>query len=61
MAKKTSNYYFDTLAKNVSYAKDAAVLLRSCLKDYDIENYLPGDNASDDYVSEIWIPVKEKE
>lgn len=30
------------------------------IPDYDIENYLPGDNTSPDYVSEIWIPVKEK-
>ncbi len=30
------------------------------VSDYDIENYLPGDNTSPDYVSEIWIPVKEK-
>lgn len=27
---------------------------------YDIENYLPGDSNSRDYVSEIWIPVTEK-
>lgn len=31
------------------------------IPDYDIENYLPGDNTSSDYVSEIWIPVKEKD
>ncbi|MDE7310593.1 MAG: AraC family transcriptional regulator [Eubacterium sp.] len=30
------------------------------IPDYDIENYLPGDNTSNDYVSEIWIPVMEK-
>lgn len=30
------------------------------IPDYDIENYLPGDNTSEDYVSEIWIPVREK-
>ena len=30
------------------------------ISDYEIENYLPGDNTSDDYVSEIWFPVKEK-
>lgn len=30
------------------------------IPDYDIENYLPGDNTSCDYVSEIWIPVTEK-
>ena len=27
------------------------------IPDYEIENYLPGDNTSRDYVSEIWIPV----
>ena len=31
------------------------------ITDYDIENYLPGDNTSEDYVSEIWIPVKKCE
>lgn len=30
------------------------------IPDYDIENYLPGDNTSYDYVSEIWIPIMEK-
>lgn len=30
------------------------------IQDYEIENYLPGDNTSADYVSEIWIPVKER-
>ena len=30
------------------------------IPDFDIENYLPGDNTSCDYVSEIWIPVTEK-
>ena len=30
------------------------------IPDYEIENYLPGDNTSRDYVSEIWIPVAEK-
>ena len=28
------------------------------ITDYDIENYLPGDPGSQDYVSEICIPVK---
>ncbi len=28
--------------------------------DYDIEFYTEGDNSRADYVSEIWIPVKEK-
>lgn len=28
------------------------------IPDYDIENYLPGDPAAQDYVSEICIPVK---
>jgi AraC family transcriptional regulator len=30
------------------------------ISDYDIEFYTEGDNSSDNYVSEIWIPVKEK-
>jgi AraC family transcriptional regulator len=30
------------------------------ISDYDIEFYTEGDSRSDDYVSEIWIPVKEK-
>lgn len=30
------------------------------VQDYDMENYLPGDNKASDYVSEIWIPVREK-
>jgi len=30
------------------------------IPDYDIENYLPGDPASRDYVSEICIPVRRK-
>lgn len=30
------------------------------LPGYDIEYYSDGDNSSADYVSEIWIPVKEK-
>ncbi|MBP5519028.1 MAG: AraC family transcriptional regulator [Treponema sp.] len=30
------------------------------LHDYDIENYLPGDPAAADYVSEICIPVRKK-
>jgi AraC family transcriptional regulator len=30
------------------------------IPDYDIEFYMEGDNASEDYVCEIWIPVKEK-
>jgi AraC family transcriptional regulator len=28
------------------------------IPDYDIENYLPGDPSSQDYVSEICIPVR---
>ena len=28
------------------------------IPDYEIENYLPGDPASQDYVSEICIPVR---
>ncbi|MGB4661095.1 MAG: AraC family transcriptional regulator [Mobilitalea sp.] len=30
------------------------------ISDYDIELYTEGDNNREDYVSEIWIPVKEK-
>lgn len=30
------------------------------ISDYDIEHYLPGDNQAEDYVSEVWIPVREK-
>lgn len=30
------------------------------IPDYEIENYLPGDNRSSDYVSEIWIPVMKR-
>ncbi|MCM1153897.1 MAG: AraC family transcriptional regulator [Roseburia sp.] len=30
------------------------------IPNYDIENYPPGDKSAEDYVSEIWIPVKEK-
>lgn len=29
--------------------------------DYDIEFYYEGDSSSEDYISEIWIPVKEKQ
>lgn len=30
------------------------------ISDYDFELYTDGDTASEDYISEIWIPVKEK-
>ena len=30
------------------------------IPDYDIENYLPGDSSSPDYISEICIPVRKK-
>jgi len=30
------------------------------ISDYDIEYYTDGDNTQEDYVSEIWIPVKQK-
>ena len=30
------------------------------ISDYDIELYTDGDNQSEDYISEIWIPVKKK-
>lgn len=29
------------------------------ISSYDIEKYYPGNNQSDDYVSEIWFPVQE--
>ncbi len=29
------------------------------ISSYDIERYYPGDNQSDDYISEIWFPVQE--
>lgn len=32
----------------------------SLLSDFDIEFYYEGDPSSDDYKSEVWIPVKEK-
>ncbi len=28
------------------------------INDYCLENYLPGDSNSDDYVCEIWLPIK---
>ncbi|SEQ07918.1 GyrI-like small molecule binding domain-containing protein [Butyrivibrio fibrisolvens] len=31
------------------------------IPDVDIENYLPGDPSSSDYVSEICIPVRKKQ
>ncbi len=30
------------------------------ISDYDIEFYTEGDSSKDNYISEIWIPVKEK-
>ena len=30
------------------------------ISDYDIEYYTEGDNSKEDYVSEIWIPIKAK-
>ena len=30
------------------------------IPDYDIENYLPGDSSSPDYISEICIPVRKR-
>lgn len=30
------------------------------IPEYCIENYLPGDNHSDNYISEIWLPVTER-
>ena len=37
MAKKENNYYFDTFTKGLSFASDAAVLLKKCLENYDAE------------------------
>ncbi|MBE6537861.1 MAG: DUF47 family protein [Ruminococcaceae bacterium] len=37
MAKKENNYYFDTFTKGLSFASDAAVLLKQCLENYDAE------------------------
>lgn len=31
------------------------------VQDYDFEAYTDGDNQSEDYVSEIWVPVKKKQ
>lgn len=30
------------------------------IPEYCIENYLPGDNHSNNYISEIWLPVTER-
>lgn len=38
MAKNKTNYYFDTFAKCISYANDAANLLHECFENYDINN-----------------------
>lgn len=38
MAKKENNYYFDSFAKGVSYANEAAALLQECLENYDASN-----------------------
>lgn len=34
MAKKENDFYFDTFAKGIFYANDAAALLQSCFEDY---------------------------
>ena len=38
MAKKDNNYYFDSFAKGISYANDAAVYLQNCFENYDVTN-----------------------
>ena len=38
MAKKENNYYFDSFAKGISFANDAATLLQECFKNYDAAN-----------------------
>lgn len=40
------------------YKEWLPVAVYELILDYDIENYLPGDPTSQDYVSEICIPVK---
>lgn len=30
------------------------------IPDYCIENYLPGDSSSKEYISEIWLPIKKR-
>lgn len=38
MAKKESNYYYDTFSKCISYACEAAELLQKCVENYDATN-----------------------
>ncbi len=38
MAKKDNNYYFDSFAKGISFANDAAILLQECFVNYDAAN-----------------------
>ncbi len=38
MAKKENNFYFDTFAKGMSYANDAAILLKDCFEKFDAAN-----------------------
>ncbi len=38
MAKKDSNYYFDSFAKGIAFANEAAAMLQECLKNYDPAN-----------------------
>jgi len=35
MAKKDNNYYFDTFEKCISYANEAAILLKECFDNFD--------------------------
>lgn len=38
MAKKDNNYYFDTFEKCISYANEAAILLKDCFDNFDAGN-----------------------
>ena len=38
MAKKENNYYFDSFAKGIAFANEAAVLLQECFENYDATN-----------------------
>lgn len=38
MAKKDNNYYFDSFAKGISYANEAAVLLQQGFENFDVAN-----------------------
>ncbi len=38
MAKKENNYYFDSFAKGIAFANEAASLLQECFKNYNVAN-----------------------